>query len=124
VARSACTLHAEDAPGGKPCRPTATCTPTGLIVLSACSRTPCSCSLPAGVPPDMIDQYVQEIMNNREINIKALPDSIERIIYVSTIKLTLNSVLYRSTLAAVAIPLAHGTALSLVLKPCAVLYGL
>jgi hypothetical protein len=70
----------------------------------------------------MIDQYVQEILNKGEINIKALPDSIERMIYVSTVKLTLNAVLYRSTLAAVAIPLAHGTASSLVLTPCAVLY--
>jgi hypothetical protein len=70
----------------------------------------------------MIDQYVQEILNKGEINIKALPDSIERMIYVSTVKLTLNAVLYRSTLAAVAIHLAHGTASSLVLTPCAVLY--
>jgi hypothetical protein len=40
----------------------------------------------------MIEQYVQEILQNDDINIKALPDSIERVIYVSTVRLTLNAV--------------------------------
>lgn len=59
------------------------------MCLLAC---PCSRSLPAGVPTEMIEQYVQEILQNDDINIKALPDSIERVIYVSTVRLTLNAV--------------------------------
>ncbi len=40
----------------------------------------------------MIEDYVDAILQNEDINIRAIPDSIERIIYVSTVRLTLNAV--------------------------------
>ena len=40
----------------------------------------------------MIENYVDAILQNKDLNIRAIPDSIERVIYVSTVRLTLNAV--------------------------------
>lgn len=47
---------------------------------------------PSGVSVDMVNDYVDEILANPDINIKSVPDSMERIIYVSTVRLTLDTV--------------------------------
>ena len=47
---------------------------------------------PSGVPQSMVDSFVDEILSDPDINIAAIPDSIERQIYVSTVLLTLNAV--------------------------------
>eukprot|EP00978_Attheya_sp_CCMP212_P007391 scaffold17157_cov53-Attheya_sp.AAC.2 len=47
---------------------------------------------PSGVSPEMVNRYVDNILANPDINIASIPDSIERIIYVSTVRLTLNAI--------------------------------
>ena len=47
---------------------------------------------PSGVSNEVVNKYVDEILANDMINISALPDSIERMIYSTTIRLTLNAV--------------------------------
>lgn len=47
---------------------------------------------PSGVSVDMVNQYVDQLLADPDINIKGVPDSIERSIYVSTVRLTLNLV--------------------------------
>lgn len=47
---------------------------------------------PSGVSVDMVNGYVDQILADPNINIKTVPDSIERTIYVSTVRLTLNTV--------------------------------
>ena len=47
---------------------------------------------PSGVSVDMVNAYVDEILADPHINIKSVPDSMERIIYTSTVRLTLNTV--------------------------------
>jgi hypothetical protein len=47
---------------------------------------------PSGVRPEIVEAYVDEILSDPSINIVAIPDAIERQIYVSTVKLTLNAV--------------------------------
>ena len=41
---------------------------------------------------DVVNKYVDEILANDKINIKSLPDSIERLIYATTVRVTLNAV--------------------------------
>mmetsp|Transcript_16131 Transcript_16131/g.29163 ORF Transcript_16131/g.29163 Transcript_16131/m.29163 type:complete len:314 (+) Transcript_16131:395-1336(+) len=40
----------------------------------------------------MVNTYVNQILDDPQINIKSVPDSMERIIYTSTVRLTLNTV--------------------------------
>lgn len=47
---------------------------------------------PSGVSVDMVNEYVDQILADPDINIKSVPDSMERVIYVSTVRLTLNTV--------------------------------
>jgi len=47
---------------------------------------------PSGVSGDMVNRYVDEFLADPNINIKSVPDSMERIIYTSTVRLTLNTV--------------------------------
>ena len=47
---------------------------------------------PSGVPQEMVDKFVDEILADPNINIASIPDSIEREIYVNTVLLTLNIV--------------------------------
>jgi hypothetical protein len=47
---------------------------------------------PSSVLVDMVNSYVDQILADPQINIKGIPDSMERIIYTSTIRLTLNTV--------------------------------
>jgi len=47
---------------------------------------------PSGVPQEMVDRFVDEILADPSINIAAIPDSIEREIYKNTVLLTLNCV--------------------------------
>ena len=47
---------------------------------------------PSGVSVDMVNSYVEEFLADPNINIKSVPDSVERIIYTSTVRLTLNTV--------------------------------
>ena len=47
---------------------------------------------PAGISNDVVNKYVDEILANDKINIKSLPDSIERLIYATTVRVTLNAV--------------------------------
>ena len=47
---------------------------------------------PSGVPQEMVDKFVDEILADPNINIASIPDTIEREIYVNTVLLTLNIV--------------------------------
>ena len=47
---------------------------------------------PSGVPQEMVDKFVDEILADPNVNIDSIPDSIEREIYVNTVLLTLNIV--------------------------------
>jgi len=47
---------------------------------------------PAGISNEVVNKYVDEILANDKINIKSLPDSIERLIYATTVRVTLNAV--------------------------------
>jgi len=51
--------------------------------------------LAEGVPSKMVDRFVDVTLSDKSVNIAAIPDVIEREIYISTVNLTLNAV-YRS----------------------------
>ena len=47
---------------------------------------------PGGVSEQMVEMFVEEILNDKELNIGAIPDVIERQIYLSTVRLALNTI--------------------------------
>ncbi|EOD36603.1 hypothetical protein EMIHUDRAFT_226101 [Emiliania huxleyi CCMP1516] len=47
---------------------------------------------PSGVPLEMVEQFVEEILNDADLNIQSIPDSVEKQIYLSTVKIALNAV--------------------------------
>lgn len=47
---------------------------------------------PSGVPPAMVNAYVDEILSDPKINLASVPDTIERALYVTTVQTTLNTV--------------------------------
>jgi len=40
----------------------------------------------------MVEQFVEEILNDADLNIQSIPDSVEKQIYLSTVKIALNAV--------------------------------
>ena len=58
--------------------------------------------LASGISNAVVNTYVDQILANDMINIRSLPDSVERLIYATTVRVTLNAVYH-------CLSLLHGT---------------